>query len=313
MTLQIAVLGSGSAGNASLVGAGEADLLVDLGLGPRQLAERLSQVGHTWSRIGAAVLTHTHSDHWNDRTLAQLVRRRVTLYCHAEHHGVLHASSPAFAALVTSDLVRRYEAGESFVPVPGLRCHPLPVRHDGGATFGFRFDGAPDLFGGATSLAYLTDLGSWDDALADAVTDVDALAVEFNHDVALEYASGRSMRLISRVLGDEGHLSNDQAAAFLRAILERSTPSRLRHVIQLHLSRDCNRPHLALASARSVLGELGCDAEVHTATQDEPLPLLHLGAAVGRRERRGRPRGPGRRRRVLAGQPLLPGFESVLS
>src|SRR5256885_7426706 len=51
-------------------------------------------------------------------------------------------------------------------------------------------------------------------------------ALEFNHDVALERTSGRHPRLIARVLGDEGHLSNEQAGALVRAVLDRSHQGR---------------------------------------------------------------------------------------
>ncbi len=311
MALRFTVLASGSAGNASLLEAGDFGLLVDAGLGPRQLAARLATAGLGWGRVGGAILTHTHSDHWNDRTLAHLLRRRLPLYCHAGHHEVLFAASPAFAALRTAGLVCPFEAGEELPLAPGLRCRPLPVRHDGGPTFGFRFEGAPDLFGGSASLAYLADLGCWDDALADALAEVDALALEFNHDVTLEYASGRSMRLISRVLGDEGHLSNEQASQLVAEVVRRSSPGRLRHVVQLHLSRDCNRPHLAAESARAVLTELGCEVDVHTASQYEPLPALQLGSDGRRRESRGRPRGSRNRKLSLAAHPWLPGLESA--
>src|SRR5258705_385728 len=84
----------------------------------------------------------------------------------------------------------------------------------------------------------LADLGVWDDALADALADVELLAVEFNHDVAMQYASGRPRMLIDRVLGDDGHLSNAQAAELVRAVMARSAAGRLRHVVQLHLSRE---------------------------------------------------------------------------
>ena len=97
------------------------------------------------------------------------------------------------------------------------------------------------------------------------------------------------MRLIARVLGDEGHLSNEQAAGLLRAVLKLSAPSRLRHVVQLHLSRDCNRPKLAYASARVALDSAGHTAtEVHTAGQDEPLAGLVVGnvaPTAGRKSR----------------------------
>ncbi|HKI33750.1 MAG TPA: MBL fold metallo-hydrolase [Gemmataceae bacterium] len=312
MSMRFTVLASGSGGNASLLEAGGFGLLLDAGLGPRQLAARLAAAGTSWNAVHALLLTHTHSDHWHDRTFAQLRRRNLPLYCHAGHHDVLQAYSPAFSALRTANLIRLFDAGQEFDLAPGLRCRPLAIRHDGGATFGFRFEGAPDLFGGTCSLAYLADLGSWDADLASSLADVDALALEFNHDVALEYGSGRSARLIARVVGDEGHLSNEQAAGLLREVLRSSTPGRLKHVVQLHLSRDCNRPDLALAAARAILEEHKQPAEVHTASQDEAGATLHIGGAPEPRRRRRAAAARQRRQRSDRAfvQPWLPGWEA---
>ena len=176
MSMRFTVLASGSAGNASLLEAGDFGLLIDTGLGPRQLGQRLTAVGSSWDRVQAVLLTHTHSDHWNDRTLAQLQRRRIPYYCHIEHHIALRSFAPSFAPLDAAGLVNRFEAGQPICFNGGLTCVPFPVRHDGGATFGFRFAAAPDLFGGTSSLAYLADVGSWDDGLAAALADVDVLA-----------------------------------------------------------------------------------------------------------------------------------------
>src|SRR5262249_10105452 len=63
MAVQFAVLASGSSGNATLIRSGGAGLLVDLGIGPRTIAQRLESVGASWDHVGAAVLTHTHGDH----------------------------------------------------------------------------------------------------------------------------------------------------------------------------------------------------------------------------------------------------------
>lgn len=309
MAFQMTVLASGSAGNATLLQVGGFGLLIDAGLGPRQLAERFQAAGLSWAQVDALALTHTHSDHWNDRTLAHLLRRRAPLYCHAGHEEHLRAWSPSFGLLVASDLVRTFEPHEPFSLAPGLTCRPLPVRHDGGPTFGFRFEAAPDLFGGTCQLAYLADLGCWDEELADHLADVDLLALEFNHDVAMEYASGRSMRLIRRVLGDDGHLSNEQAADLLRAVLQRSTPGRLRHVVQLHLSADCNRPLLAAQAAQAALTAHQHDAEIHTARQDEPLPTLSVAPTAAPRARRPA-RGRRGRRVAPVPQPWLPGLEA---
>ncbi len=63
----------------------------------------------------------------------------------------------------------------------------------------------------------------------------------------------------------------------------------VRHLVQLHLSRECNRPALAREAAQTVLDELAARVEVHTARQDEPGGSLHIGAgaAVRRTPRRG--------------------------
>jgi phosphoribosyl 1,2-cyclic phosphodiesterase len=290
MGLRFTVLASGSGGNASLIEADGFGVLLDAGLGPRQLASRLADAGSSWAAVHAVLLTHTHSDHWKDRTLAHLCRCRIPLYCHPGHHAALHTYAPSFPALLETGLVQPFAPGEELALAPQLRCWPLPLSHDGGATFGFRLEGGADLFGPATALAYAADLGCWDEGLVGGLADVDLLAIEFNHDVDLELRSGRFPGLIARVLGDEGHLSNAQAAGLLRAVLARSPAGRLQHVVQLHLSRDCNRPALAHEAAQVVLGELAPGVELHTARQDQAGATLHLNGIAGKR-RRGRPAG----------------------
>ena len=286
MSLRFTVLASGSGGNASLVEVDGFSVLIDAGLGSRQLAQRMATVGASWATVQAVLLTHAHSDHWKDSTLAHLHRRGIPLYCHPNCRSTLAAYSAALPALATAGLLRSFEPAMEFTVAGGLHCRPLPLRHDGGGSFGFRLEGGRDLFGRSAALGYVADLGCWDEALADGLADVDLLAVEFNHDVAMEYASGRPSRLISRVLGDEGHLSNTQGAALCRAVLARSEIGRLRHIVQLHLSRDCNRPTLAREAAREVLEELAVAVELHTARQDEAGTALHLGAGTGRMARR---------------------------
>jgi phosphoribosyl 1,2-cyclic phosphodiesterase len=312
MPLQFTVLASGSAGNASLLEADGFGLLLDVGLGPRQLASRLAAAGASWQRVRTALLTHTHTDHWNERTLAYLQRLRIPLYCHPEHHANLLAYSPAFAALRAAGLVRAYEELIDVELADGLRCRPFRVRHDGGVTCGFRFDARPDFFGQRCALAYAADLGCWEADLVPTLADVDVLALEFNHEVDLERASGRSPRLIARVLGDDGHLSNDQAAALLREVVRRSEPGRLQHVVQLHLSRDCNRRHLAAAAAQEVLAELHPATCVHTAHQDRPLPCVSVGVPVNGTKRSRARRKPARPvAQVGHFQPWLPGWDAV--
>lgn len=308
MGLRFTVLASGSGGNAALVEKDGFGLLIDAGLGPRELASRLSAVGRSWSAIHAVILTHTHSDHWKDRTLKHLSSRGIPFYCFPDHESVLQTWSPSFPVLREAGLVQHYAPAQEICLAPGLRCRALPIRHDSGPTFAFRIEGGGDLFGPASALGYAADLGCWDEEIVTGLSDVDLLAIEFNHDVSLERTSGRPAHLVARVLGDDGHLSNQQAAALLRAILDRSVPGRLRHLVQLHLSRDCNRPSLAQEAAQGVLREVVPSVSILTAEQDTPGVTLHL-SDQPLRSPRPRTRATTRRKPMLPfSQPLLPGL-----
>jgi phosphoribosyl 1,2-cyclic phosphodiesterase len=269
VSVEFTVLASGSGGNASLIQAGAFGLLLDLGLGPRKLSHRLATFGSSLDHVHAALLTHTHADHWRERTLVHLARGAVPVYCHPNHRKELSLTSPGFRRLEKEHLVRTYEDREEFLICDKIRCRPVVLQHDGRPTFGFRFD----VQNGSSpfSLAYAADLGCWDSKLADFFANVDLLALEFNHDEKLEHGSGRPAPLIRRVLGDEGHLSNLQAAALLRDVVRRSSPGKLQHLVQLHLSRDCNRPDLAIRAAREALYGSIHPITIHTACQHQPI------------------------------------------
>ena len=105
MSVQFAVLASGSRGNSTLVQGRNGGLLIDAGMGPKAMAERLESVGASWSRISAAVLTHTHTDHVDTATFAELARRQIVLYCHEAHREHL-ADDPGFQKLLQAELCR---------------------------------------------------------------------------------------------------------------------------------------------------------------------------------------------------------------
>jgi phosphoribosyl 1,2-cyclic phosphodiesterase len=291
MPVQFTVLASGSRGNATLLRAGGAGLLVDLGLGPTALADRLASVGARWDGIAAVLLTHTHGDHVNDASLRWMARHGIRLYCHEGHRSAL-AGVRGFQALERSGGLRLYD-DRPFLTPTGMRIEALPLSHDG-PTFGFRIEGQGDRRARPVALGYLADTGCWSEGHADALADVDLLGVEFNHDVELQRRSGRSPALIARNLGDRGHLSNVQGAGLLAAVLHRSRPGTVRHVVLLHLSQDCNRPALALGEARAAVRQAGRRATVLTSGQWAACPDLLV--------------RPSRRQQGSSATPTAPGF-----
>ena len=273
MSTRMTVLASGSSGNCTLVERSGFGFLIDVGLSTRRLSKRLADSGASWNSVKGVLLTHTHGDHWNETTLSKLLHSRIPVYCHAEHVPFLRKISRSFQQLWACDLVCAYRANEVWNLADGISCRALPVQHDSGATFGFRIEMPANLFEPPATIGYAADLGTWDAEIVDGLCDTDILAIEFNHDVGLQQASGRPPHLIARVLGDLGHLSNEQAAALLGAVLLNSREGKLRHVVQLHLSRQCNRPALAQQAARSRLFSLSNPPLVHTASQDYAMVI----------------------------------------
>ena len=288
MASRMAVLASGSSGNATLLETDGFGVLIDVGLGPRQLATRLAAAGASWQKVSAVVLTHTHSDHWRERTFEHLRRLKIPLFCHAEHQEMLSACSATFKALALNGLVRAYKRERELQLCERLSCRPFELQHDSVPTFGFRFEGGGGLFGPSWTMAYAADLGNWSAELVAALADADVLALEFNHDEHMERISGRPRDLINRVLGDFGHLSNLQAAELLSAVLSACANVQPQHLIQLHLSHECNRPTLALAAVRKVMERH--DITVHTAAQHSVGPILSLDGKSGVRRRTTRTR-----------------------
>lgn len=176
--LKCCFLGSGSKGNSCFLQAGDFGVLIDVGLGPRQIANRLPMADANWENIKAVLLTHTDVDHWKASTLRHLKQLRIPIYCHADHK-TFFAAEDSFNALQDEGLVRAYSS-EEFILGNILRCRALQLCHDGGSTFGFRFECVSNECDDTAALGYVADLGCWDSALAEALSNLDVLALEFN-------------------------------------------------------------------------------------------------------------------------------------
>jgi phosphoribosyl 1,2-cyclic phosphodiesterase len=124
------------------------------------------------------------------------------------------------------------------------------------------------------NIGFLTDLGHATRLVLERVKDANALVLESNHDVKLlQDCPHRPWSLKQRILGRHGHLSNEAAAEAAEAVMS----AELRHLYLGHLSRECNRPELALRVMQTRLQTLGA-SHVHlsVASQDVPCPTLTL-------------------------------------
>ena len=237
--LRFRSLGSGSSGNATLIEASDGlhrtRVLVDCGLGLRQLLARLAVEGLGPADLDGIFITHEHGDHIGCAPML-VARYGVPLWTSAGT-----AQYAAFAGLESAlNLVRD---GQVFA-IGGLQLHPFTVPHDAREPLQLRCTDGDRVLGLMTDIGHITG-----HALA-ALAGCHALVLESNHDVELLAQSRYPDFLKRRVGGQHGHLSNVQAAAALGALRH----DRLNTVVAAHLSERNNQPDLVSRAFAAVLG-----------------------------------------------------------
>ncbi len=264
---RLAVLGSGSAGNAVVVECGGRRLLVDAGFSCRQIEQRLELVGLAGERFDGVVLTHEHQDH--ARGAARFARRHgVTVYATRgtlEALGFEQADFPT--GVLRSGAVQRIGA---------FAVEPFAVPHDAREPVGLVVE---DSAGRRVGLA--ADLGARSQLAWARLRDLDLLLLETNHDLEMLRNGPYPWPLKQRVAGRHGHLSNRDAADGVPELV----CDRLRWVVLYHLSRTNNLPALAAEAVGEALAREGSAAEVLVSDQATPTAWLDLdGRAVGELE-----------------------------
>lgn len=194
-------------------------MLVDCGLGPRELAERLALRGLEVSAIDLILVTHEHGDH--SAGVARAAQRAgCPIVCTS---GTRLAMGEALMGLPG---VLALPAGAEF-ELEGLQIGLIAVPHDAREPVAVRFSA------GRHCLAVVTDLGHVSAHLVEALQDLDGLFLEFNHDLEMLQTGPYSPALKARVGGEYGHLSNTQAAGLVTRVIG----PRLQQLVAAHLSQ----------------------------------------------------------------------------
>ena len=259
MPVGVSILFSGSSGNCIVVHSGDQAVLIDCGISYKQLRLAMLQSGLDPAWIKAILVTHEHGDHISGLSVT------------SRHLGV-----PIFVTQRTADAIRSEHAKEKFsamtiyapcsdFTVAGFTVHSFPVPHDARDPMGFI------VARESTKVGVATDFGAPNQMTNFQLRDCDTLVVESNYDLNMLAASPRTWQLKQRILSPFGHLSNPDSAAMLEAILTRNT----RNLILAHISAECNKYELALASAQSKLVQLQRqDVFLTCGRHRQPIPTV---------------------------------------
>jgi phosphoribosyl 1,2-cyclic phosphodiesterase len=237
--MRICVLASGSSGNCTYVEGADGALLLDAGLSAKETIRRLELIGARLDRVQGICISHEHSDH--TAGLSVLHRR----------YGIpIYANSGTIEGL-TDDKIRvlpwRIFVTGSFFSAGGFSVEPFSVPHDAYEPVGFVVKNE------LTQVGIVTDMGTSTTLIRERLRPCRALVVEANHDERLLQDAQRPWHLKQRILGRQGHLSNEHAAQLVAEIASLS----LQRVFLAHISEECNRRDLALKTMQTTLQKAG--------------------------------------------------------
>lgn len=253
MKLIIQVLRSGSLANATLFGCDSRTFLIDAGgFTQKGLLETIRRCEVAPERLSGLFVSHFHVDHFDQRAAGVCARFGIPIYVHsANRHLLGRYGRPALERLV------RVFDWRAFKLSPKLVVRPFPLPHDAeGTTAGFSITYSEK--GRRCRISMATDLGRFDRSMLPYLTDSAVLLWEANHDTEMLWSCPRiSEQTKRRIASDAGHLSNEQSGRALVEILSASRRVLPLRILLAHVSRDRNRPELAVGVVRRMLREAG--------------------------------------------------------
>lgn len=244
-----APLCSGSSGNATYMEAGGVRLLIDAGGTGKRIIELLHEIDVTARTIDAILVTHEHSDHIAG--VGVLSRKfDIPVYANAE---CFEKMLPMIGGLPARN-TRVFESDREF-SIKTIRVLPFSTPHDCAHPVGYAFQAE------GKKVSIMTDIGHVTEGMLAAVADSELLLLEANHDVDMLRAGSYPYPLKMRILGQNGHLSNDDAGLVLAKLFNNG----VKNVILGHLSNENNTPELALVTVKAALEEAGIGEDMYVA------------------------------------------------
>lgn len=255
--MRFSVLGSGSRGNSVYIESGKTGILIDGGFSGKELAKRLRFIERDLSHVKAICVTHEHNDHISG---VGVVSRRCSIPVFA-NPGTFKAGEKRLGRLFQH---LEFETGDR-VEFQDLTIRSFRISHDTADPVGFVI-GNDKL-----SLGYCTDTGKVSHLMERRLTGCNGLILEFNHNPEMLKNGPYPLSLQQRVRSSQGHLSNEDGAAFLKKVLS----DQLQMIVLAHLSDTNNTPELAAIEAERILSN-GRASEMIIASQNRPTPLITL-------------------------------------
>ncbi|GAB6093022.1 metallo-hydrolase [Furfurilactobacillus curtus] len=252
--MKISVLASGSSGNVTYIETPTHKVLVDAGLSGKKINELMQSIGRDLQDVDSLFVTHEHTDH--AKSVGVLARKYgINVYANEKTWSAIAGKVGKIPLEQKFDL----EAGE-IQELDGLDVQSFPVSHD---AIDPQFY---EMHYGGKSFVILTDTGYVSERMAGVIKNADGYLFECNHDMDMLRMGAYPWPLKQRILGDTGHLSNEDGANALMEVLG----NRTKRIYLGHLSRENNMKALAHLTVASMMTEkdYGVEHDFHLLDTD---------------------------------------------
>lgn len=241
---EVCTLASGSSGNCLLMTDGSTHILVDAGISARRICKALRELGVEPGELAGILVTHEHTDHIAG--IATLTKQ-LALPVYASHAA---GRQMAYRIAFLEDCLHTFAPGDSF-EVGTFGVESFPTQHDTAQSVGYAVTCRD------RKAAVATDLGEVTDEVRYGVRGAHLLVCETNHDVEMVRTGPYPYYLKARILGEHGHLCNEDGAALALRAVEGGAGT----VVLAHLSAENNTPSRAHHVVKTCLEAAGVDTE----------------------------------------------------
>lgn len=265
--MRMCSIASGSSGNCIYVGSDTTHLLLDVGISGKRIESGLEQLEITGKDIDGIMITHEHADHIQG---LGIMARRYGIPIYATKGTIEAIKGISTLGKIDESLFHVVKADERFT-IKDLIVNPMTISHDAADPVAYRVQY------GKEKVAVCTDIGYYNEYTVESLKNMDAILLEANHDVNMLQVGPYPYPLKRRILGDRGHLSNENSGKLLSDILHDG----LKHIFLGHLSKENNLPELAYETVRMeiTMGNTPYKAEdfdIQVAKRDDLSKLIVL-------------------------------------
>ncbi len=242
--LRFISIGSGSSGNCYYLQTADDALLIDAGVGIRNLKKHLHDNGLRLDAVKKILITHDHADHIKSVGLISN-EYNLPVYATSEVHAGI-SRNYCVQKKIPSDNVKVLSKGIS-IQLGDFKITSFAVPHDASGNVGYKVEACGTVF------CLMTDVGHVTEEMQEYIAQAHYLVIEANYDEEMLRVGPYPQHLKARIDGPTGHLSN---VACGEAIAHYATAG-LKHVWLCHLSEENNHPVLAQKTVEETLRRYG--------------------------------------------------------